>query len=310
MASLSLSLSTPTTPTSLSFGSSSIFFSSHQFHTHNNSFKSNSFPVLPSKKPLSISCKASPPLPVLNFSGERVGESFLDLRSAPPDTARAVVHRAVVTDLQNKRRGTASTLTRGEVRGGGRKPFPQKKTGRARRGSNRTPLRPGGGVIFGPKPRDWSIKINRKEKRLAISTAVASAAASAVVVEDFAAEFAEKPKTKEFIAAMKRWGLDPKEKAMFLMTEVPENVRLSSRNIGTLKMHTPRTLNLYDILDADKLVLTQGAVDYLNQRYGGDYQGSDDEDEEEEEEGYEEGEEEGVVDGEEGPDAGDSDVVN
>lgn len=97
---------------------------------------------------------------------------------------------------------------------------------------------------------------------------------------------------------MKRWGLDPKEKAMFLMTEVPENVRLSSRNIGTLKMHTPRTLNLYDILDADKLVLTQGAVDYLNQRYGGDYEGSDDEDEEEEE--YEEGEEEGAVNGEEG----------
>ncbi|KAL2325396.1 hypothetical protein Fmac_024454 [Flemingia macrophylla] len=287
----SLSLSTPTTPTSLSFTSSSIFLSSHQLHTHSK-FK---FPILP-LKPLSISCKSSP-LPVLNFSGDKIGESFLDLRSAPPDTARAVVHRAVVTDLQNKRRGTASTLTRGEVRGGGKKPYPQKKTGRARRGSNRTPLRPGGGVIFGPKPRDWSIKINRKEKRLAISTAMASAAANTVVVEDFAAEFAEKPRTSEFIAAMKRWGLDPKEKSMFLMTEVPENVRLSSRNIGTLKMLTPRTLNLYDILNADKLVLTPGALDYLNQRYGVDYQGSDDEDEEEEED--EEGAE-GVVDGEQG----------
>ncbi|CAJ1948054.1 unnamed protein product [Sphenostylis stenocarpa] len=301
----SLFLSTPTTPTSLSFTSSSIFISSHQFHTHK--FK---FPILPlnnnnnNNTSFSISCTASP-IPVLNFSGEKVGESFLDLRSAPPSTARAVVHRAVITDLQNKRRGTASTLTRGEVRGGGRKPFPQKKTGRARRGSNRTPLRPGGGVIFGPKPRDWSVKINRKEKRLAISTAVASAAASAIVVEDFAAEFAEKPRTREFIAAMKRWGLDPKEKAMFLMTEVPENVRLSSRNIGTLKMHTPRTLNLYDILDAEKLVLTQGAVDYLNQRYGVDYLGSDDEDEEDD---YED-EEEGAVGGE-GPDTEDSDVVN
>ncbi|KAH1110754.1 50S ribosomal protein L4, chloroplastic [Glycine max] len=195
MASLSLSLSTPTTPTSLSFTSSSIFFSSHQFHTHNNSFKSNNFPILPSKNPLSISCKASPPLPVLNFSGEKVGESFLDLRFTPPDTARVVVHHAVVTDLQNKRRGTASTLTRGEVRGGGRKPFLQKKTSRA--------YRPCGGVIFGPKPHDWCIKINCKEKRLAISTAVANVVASAVVVEDFAAEFAEKLKTKEFIAAMK-----------------------------------------------------------------------------------------------------------
>nr|KYP74458.1 hypothetical protein KK1_007140 [Cajanus cajan] len=279
----SLSLSTPTTPTSLSFTSSSIFLSSHQLQTHSK-FK---FPISPPKS-LSISCKASP-LPILNFSGDKIGESFLDLRSAPPDTARAVVHRAVVTGLQNKRRGTASTLTRGEVRGGGKKPYPQKKTGRARRGSNRTPLRPGGGVIFGPKPRDWSIKINRKEKRLAISTAMASAAANTVVVEDFSAEFAEKPRTSEFIAAMKRWGLDPKEKSMFFMTEVPENVRLSSRNIGTLKMLTPRTLNLYDILNADKLVLTPEALDYLNQRYGVDYQGSDDEDEEEEGEEAEEG---------------------
>ncbi|KAG8096652.1 hypothetical protein GUJ93_ZPchr0013g35772 [Zizania palustris] len=91
-------------------------------------------------------------LPVLSFSGEKIGEVDLDLKSAPPSTARAVVHRALITDRQNKRRGTASTLTRGEVRGGGRKPYQQKKTGKARRGSTRTPLRPGGGVIFGPKP--------------------------------------------------------------------------------------------------------------------------------------------------------------
>ncbi|KAK7277297.1 hypothetical protein RIF29_18448 [Crotalaria pallida] len=174
-----------------------------------------------------------------------VGDSHLDLKCAPPDTARAVV-----TDLQNKRRGTASTLTRAEVRGGGRKPYPQKKLGKARRGSNRNPLRPGGGVIFGPKPRDWSIKINRKEKRLAISTAMASAAVNTIVVEDFVERF-EKPKTKEFIAALNRWGLDPKEKTVFLLTEVSENVVLSSRNIGTLKILTPRTLNLYDILNAD-----------------------------------------------------------
>lgn len=143
--------------------------------------------------------------------------------------------------------------------------------------------------MFGPKPRDWSIKINRKEKRLAISTAVDSAAVNTVVVGQFAAEFEGRPKTKEFIAAMKRWGLDPKEKAVFVMTEVPESVLLSSRNIGTLKILTPRTLNLYDILNADKLVLTPAAVDYLNQRYGVNYQGDEDDEEEED-----------VVDGEEG----------
>ncbi|KAH1194551.1 50S ribosomal protein L4, chloroplastic [Glycine max] len=158
MASLSLSLSTPTTATSLSFTSSCIFFSSHQFHTHNNSPRHNK--KMSSNKRRDI-------------------------------------------DLQNKHRGTASTLTRSEVRGGDRKPFPQKKNRPRLPRLQPHSLRPGGGVIFGPKPRDWSIKINRKEKRLAISTAIASAAASAVVVEDFVAEFAEKPKTKEFIASMK-----------------------------------------------------------------------------------------------------------
>lgn len=140
--------------------------------------------------------------------------------------------------------------------------------------------------MFGPKPRDWSIKINRKEKRLAISTAIASAAVNTIVVEEFGDKF-EKPKTKEFIAALKRWGIDPKEKSTFLLTEVPDNVRLSSRNIGTLKMLTPRTLNLFDILNADKVVLTKDTVDYLNGRYGVDYEGSEDEEEE-----FEDGEEE------------------
>ncbi|KAL1340851.1 hypothetical protein HN51_027311 [Arachis hypogaea] len=294
------SLTTPAS-TSLSFFSSSIFF-------NNTKIPKLHSPSKPFSHSLSVACKAAT-LPLLSFSGDKIGEAQLDLRAAPPDTARAVVHRAIITDLQNKRRGTASTLTRAEVRGGGRKPYPQKKTGRARRGSNRTPLRPGGGVIFGPKPRDWSIKINRKEKRLAISTAMASAAVNTFVVEDFAEEFQGKPKTKEFIAAMKRWGLDPKEKAMFLMMEVPENVVLSSRNIGTVKVLTPRTLNLFDILNADKLVLTPAAVDYLNKRYGVDYQGGDDEDEEEEEE--EDYEDEGVAEeGSETNKEDSSDVVN
>lgn len=218
-------------------------------------------------------------LPVLSFSGERVDSATLSLRCAPPSTARAVVHRGIIADQQNSRRGTASTLTRAEVRGGGKKPYQQKKTGRARRGSQRTPLRPGGGVIFGPKPRDWSIKINRKEKRLALSTAIASASTTedALVVEDFDGEFAQGPRTKDFVEAMRRWGLDPNEKAMFLMTEVSDNVRLSCRNIGTVKLLTPRTLNLFDILDSGKLVFTRSAVDYLNSRYGNDEDDDDDE---------------------------------
>lgn len=220
---------------------------------------------------------------MLSFEGTEVGSATLNLKTAQPDTARAVVHRGLITDLRNSRRGTASTLTRSEVRGGGIKPYPQKKTGRARRGSQRTPLRPGGGVIFGPKPKDWSVKINKKEKKLAISTAFASAVENTIVVEDFDDKF-EKPKTKDFIELMRRLGLDPKEKSMFLMAEISDNVRLSSRNIGTLKMLTPRTLNLFDILDSEKLVLTKAAVEVLNERYGFDSEGDSEEEVEEEDE--------------------------
>lgn len=102
-------------------------------------------------------------------------------------------------------------------------------------------------------------------------------------MEDFDDKF-EKPKTKDFIELMRRLGLDPKEKSMFLMAEISDNVRLSSRNIGTLKMLTPRTLNLFDILDSEKLVLTKAAVEVLNERYGFDSEGDSEEEVEEEDE--------------------------
>nr|BAJ86004.1 predicted protein [Hordeum vulgare subsp. vulgare] len=280
---------------SLSASSSSFLSSSSSVSFLPSPSSSSSFPHAsvrgrPSASILRALRAEATTLPVINFTGEKVGEVALDIKAAPPSTARAVVHRALITDRQNARRGTASTLTRGEVRGGGRKPYGQKKTGKARRGSVRTPLRPGGGVIFGPKPRDWTIKINRKEKRLAISTALASAAVAndSFVVQEFDEEFATGPRTRDFVAALQRWGLDPREKAMFFSTELDDNVRPSGRNIGTLKMLTPRTLNLYDILDARKHFFTPAAIEYLNSRYGttgfDEFVGEDGEDDGEEEE--------------------------
>ncbi|CAK9227364.1 unnamed protein product [Sphagnum troendelagicum] len=206
-------------------------------------------------------------LPVLDFEGQKAGEVELDLRTARPETAKSVVHRGVITEMQNRRRGTASTLTRAEVRGGGRKPYKQKGSGKARQGSIRTPLRPGGGVIFGPKPKDWSIKINKKEKRLAISTALQSAAVNTIVVEDLDEKFTT-PKTKEFIATLKRWGIQPNQHTLLFATNVSEPLLLSSRNVGTFKLLTPRSLNLYDVLRADKIILTKSAVEYLDATYG------------------------------------------
>ncbi|KAG0555099.1 hypothetical protein M758_12G147700 [Ceratodon purpureus] len=206
-------------------------------------------------------------LPVLTFEGEKAGEVEMDLRTARPETAKSVVHRGVICEMQNRRRGTASTLTRSEVRGGGRKPYKQKGTGRARQGSIRTPLRPGGGVVFGPKPKDWSIKMNKKEKRLAISTALQSATINTVVVEDFEEKFTA-PKTKEFLAALKRWGVNQGENSLLFSMNPSENLVLSSRNVDTVKLLTPRSLNLYDVLRADKLILTKSSVEYLEQQYG------------------------------------------
>lgn len=144
--------------------------------------------------------------------------------------------------------------------------------------------------------------MNKKEKRLALSTAIASAASagSSIVVEEFGDKFTQ-PKTKEFIAAMSRWGLDPKVKSMFFMMELGENLEKSGRNIRTLKLLTPRTLNLYRVLDAERLVFTPATVDYLNERYG--VNNAEDEDEDE----YEEEEEDGEDDGEDStPEAAES----
>jgi large subunit ribosomal protein L4 len=204
---------------------------------------------------------------VITFDGTTSGSAEISLKTARPETAGAVVHRGVLTELQNRRRGTASTLTRSEVRGGGRKPFKQKGTGNARMGSKRTPLRPGGGVVFGPKPVDWRIKINKKEKQLAISTAMQSAAVDALVVEDLQEQITV-PKTAAFIAALKRWGVNPAKHSLIFATDISKELELSARNIKTVKILTPRSLNLYDILRADRVLFTRSGLKYLNDTYG------------------------------------------
>ena len=171
---------------------------------------------------------------VKNWQGENAGEATLELKVAKEENAEHIVHRALVRQLNNARQGTASSKTRSEVRGGGRKPWRQKGTGRARAGSIRSPLWRGGGVIFGPKPRDYSTKMNRKERRLALRTAFSSRVEDMIVVENFGAEL-ERPKTKEVIAALGRWGIASDEKVLLILKEVPDYVNLSTRNIAKVK---------------------------------------------------------------------------
>jgi len=204
---------------------------------------------------------------VKNWQGEEVGEATLELKVAKPESAKDIVHRAVVRQMTNARQGSASTKTRAEVRGGGKKPWRQKGTGRARAGSSRSPLWRGGGVIFGPKPRDFNVKMNRKERRLALRTALDSRGDDLFVVEPFDEQLPQ-PKTKELAQAMTRWGIEPGVKALLILEQFSETVYLSARNIPNLKLMRADSLNVYDILDAHKIVTTLGAIAKIQEVYG------------------------------------------
>ncbi|EAZ91344.1 50S ribosomal protein L4 [Crocosphaera chwakensis] len=203
---------------------------------------------------------------VKNWQGEEVGQATLELKVAKDETASHLLHRAVVRHLANARQGTASSKTRAEVRGGGRKPWRQKGTGRARAGSIRSPLWRGGGVIFGPKPRDFGLKMNRKERRLALRTAIGSRAEDMIVVENFAEQLPQ-PKTKELASALGRWGVEPNQKVALVLVETDENIYLSARNICYLKIMRADSLNVYDLLDADKIVITSEALTKIQEVY-------------------------------------------
>ncbi|MEO0947191.1 MAG: 50S ribosomal protein L4 [Cyanobacteria bacterium J06641_5] len=206
---------------------------------------------------------------VRNWQGEVCGTAELDLKVAREENAAHVVHRALVMQRTNARQGNACTKTRSEVRGGGRKPWRQKGTGRARIGSSRSPLKPGGGIIFGPKPRSFNVKINRKERRLAIRTALMSRQQETAIVEPFETAL-ERPKTREIVAALGRWGVSPSEKTLMILDEISETLQLSTRNIANLKVIQASYLNVYDILAADRIVISSTALKAVEEVYGND----------------------------------------
>jgi large subunit ribosomal protein L4 len=204
---------------------------------------------------------------VRDWQGEEAGTASFELKSAKPENAAHIVHRALVRQMNNARQGTLSTKTRAEVRGGGRKPWRQKGTGRARAGSSRSPLWRGGGVIFGPKPRDFSVKMNRKERRLALRTAFQSRAEDLVVVQEFADQL-PRPKTQELVAAFSRWGIDAEDKVLLILNERQEMIYLSARNLPNVRLISATNLNVYDLLAADRVVVTAAALEKIQEVYG------------------------------------------
>jgi large subunit ribosomal protein L4 len=206
---------------------------------------------------------------VRDWQGNEAGSATLELAVAREENAVHIVHRALIRQTNNARQGTACAKTRAEVRGGGRKPWKQKGTGRARAGSIRSPLWRGGGVIFGPKPKDYNMKMNRKERRLALRTAMMSRIEDTIVVQDFATNLAQ-PKTKEFVQAMTRWGVEADSKVLIIVAEVEDNTLLSIRNIGNVKMISASGLNVFDILNADQIVATAEAIAKIQEVYNDD----------------------------------------
>lgn len=202
---------------------------------------------------------------ILSTDGKQVGQISLDDKVFGVEPNIHVMHMAVRRQLNNGRQGTACAKTRAEVSGGGRKPWKQKGTGRARAGSTRSPLFEGGGVIFGPKPRDYSFQMPQKARRLALRSALSARVENTVLVKDFS-QITE-PKTKLMTQALK--SLNAEGKVLIVAdTKAAENahLELASRNIPSVKVILPVNLNVKDLLEADSVVLTEAAVNEITER--------------------------------------------
>ena len=200
---------------------------------------------------------------VYNIEGKEVGSIELNDAVFGVEVNEHLVHMAVVNQLANNRQGTQSAKTRSEVSGGGRKPWRQKGTGHARQGSTRSPQWTGGGVVFAPKPRDYSFKMNKKEKRAALCSALSSKVAESqiIVLDEFKLD---EIKTKKFVEVMNNLKAS---KALVVLEGENKNVVLSGRNIPTVKVTATNEINTYDVLKYETLVVTKAAVEKHEEVY-------------------------------------------
>ncbi|CDA79601.1 50S ribosomal protein L4 [Negativibacillus massiliensis] len=205
-----------------------------------------------------------PQVTVFDMTGKSVGEMTLSdaIFGIEPNTS--VMHAAVVNYLANQRQGTQSTLTRSEVSGGGRKPWKQKGTGRARQGSTRAPQWTHGGIALGPKPRDYSYELPKKVKRLALKSAFSAKVAdnNLIVVDNIAVEGY---KTKAVAEMLSNLGAD--KKALIVMPEVDAKLIKSAANIPGVKTALVNTINVYDILNCDKFIVAKSALEKIEEVY-------------------------------------------
>jgi large subunit ribosomal protein L4 len=200
---------------------------------------------------------------VFNMEGKEVGSMDLNDSIFAVEINEHLVHMAVVQQLANNRQGTQKAKTRSEVSGGGRKPWRQKGTGHARQGSTRSPQWTGGGVVFAPTPRDYSFKLNKKEKRAALKSALTSVVNENkfIVVDELKLDSI---KTKDFAKVLTNLNV---EKALVVLDSNDKNVVMSAKNIPTVKTALTNTINVYDILKYNTVVVTKAAVDQIQEVY-------------------------------------------
>ena len=202
---------------------------------------------------------------LLNTNGEKLGEISLAKEVFGVEPNLHVMHLALRRQLNNARQGSACAKTRAEVAGGGRKPWKQKGTGRARAGSLRSPLFAGGGVVFGPKPRDYGFAMPQKARKLALRSALSSKESQLVVVKDFSTIV--EPKTKLMVSALKSLNVSGKTLIVAdVKADENKNLELSARNIPSVKVILPSNLNVKDLLEADFVVMTESAVNDITER--------------------------------------------
>ena len=200
---------------------------------------------------------------VFNMEGKEVGKIDLSDKVFGVEPNENLLHLAVVQQLANNRQGTQKAKTRSEVRGGGRKPWRQKGTGHARQGSTRSPQWTGGGVVFAPTPRDYSFKLNKKEKRAALKSALTSRVVENkfVVLDELKMD---EIKTKKFVEVLKNLNV---EKALVVLNDMDEKVIASAANIPTVKTSQTNELNVFDVLKYDTVVVTKAAVATIEEVY-------------------------------------------
>lgn len=204
----------------------------------------------------------------LNFDGKQLNSQHELKLNISEQSGNYLLHKDLLRHLTGQKQGTVSTKTRSEVRGGGRKPWRQKGTGRARAGSNRSPLWKGGGVIFGPKPKKIVLKLNKKERSLALQTLLYNKKNDVVMIENLETEIIQ-PKTKLFLSICKSCDINISQKVLVIVSKKTTPLKLALQNLKNVELILASNLNTFSLLKANQIILTSSAINDLKEIYSG-----------------------------------------